>query len=274
MAERLIGDRRTSDSLPTDERNHPIPPPTKTYRPASPLLGSASGPRSQPACRSWANPDGMSGSKAARRPTPNSHQSVTKTSGSKLGCRHRGWLAMRSTAPTQAAGRAAGPPDRLCAGGRLPPPGPLGWHHLPGRGAAQAGPGQGVAGWVDWSGRQGPPPVRLGVYAPGPRWSSTSRPGRTPLTAGPLEPRHRRAGLLPLLHAWPNPAGGSGQGRRAALDHPRALPDRPGPMRPGPAPGPPLALLVPLDDLGHGCPRLPGRCRAWSSLAALPRHPS
>jgi hypothetical protein len=173
---------------------------------------------------------------------------------------------MRSTAPTQAAGRAAGPPDRLCAGGRLPPPGPLGWHHLPGRGAAQAGPGQGVAGWVGWSGRQGPPPVRLGVYAPGPRWSSTSRPGRTPLTAGPPEPRHRRAGLLPLLHASPDPAGGSGQGRRAALDHPRALPDRPGPVRPGPAPGPPLALLVPLGDLGHGCPRLPGRCRpgrAW-----------
>jgi hypothetical protein len=77
---------------------------------------------------------------------PNSHQSTPKTSGSKLGCLHRGWLAMRSTAPTQAAGRAAGPPDRLCAGGRLPPPGPLGWHHLPGRGAAQAGPGQGVAG--------------------------------------------------------------------------------------------------------------------------------
>jgi hypothetical protein len=28
-------------------------------------------------------------------------------------------------------------------------------------------------------------------------------------------------------------------------------------VRPGPAPGPPLALLVPLGDPGHGCPRLP-----------------
>jgi TrwC relaxase len=68
----------------------------------------------------------------------------------------------------------------------------------------------------------------------------------------------RRAGLLRLLDTPPRALGHPGPGRRAALDHRGALPDRQGPGRPGLPPGSPLALLVPLDHPGHGRPRLPG----------------
>jgi hypothetical protein len=82
MAGRLIGDRRTSASLPNRaERNHPIPLPTKTYRPASPLLRVNEWPK-KPAGVSVLAPtlDGMSGGKTPQRPTANSYQSLTKTS--------------------------------------------------------------------------------------------------------------------------------------------------------------------------------------------------
>src|SRR6266511_341750 len=45
----------------------------------------------------------------------------------------------------------------------------------------------------------------------------------------------------------------------AQQEHRRAHPHQQRPVWPGPAPGPPLALLVPLDDPGHARPRLPGR---------------
>src|SRR6266498_1512398 len=115
-----------------------------------------------------------------------------------------------------------------------------------------------MAAGVVRQGRQRPPLLRLGVPAPGPPRPCAWRTGRPALAHGPPQPQDRRAGLLPLLHAPPHPAGRPGQGRRAALDGGRALPDRQGPLWPGPAPGPPLDLLVPL---GHPCdarPRLPG----------------
>jgi hypothetical protein len=83
--------------------------------------------------------------------------------------------------------------------------------------------------------------------------------------AGPywlLVRRNRRTGelgLLPLLHAPPHPAGRPGQGRRTPLDGRRAISDRQGPVWPGPAPGAPLALLVPLGHAGDARPCLPGR---------------
>src|SRR6266498_3336047 len=110
-------------------------------------------------------------------------------------------------------------------------------------------------------GRQRPPLLRLGVPAPGPPRPCAWRTGRPALAHGPPQPQDRRAGLLPLLHAPSYPAGRPGQGRRAALDGGRALPDRQGPLWPGPASGPPLALLVPLGHPGDARPRLPGRGR-------------
>ena len=73
--------------------------------------------------------------------------------------------------------------------------------------------------------------------------------------------RNRKTRELAFYHCWtPRPGlpGHPGPGRRAPLDHRGALPDRQGPGRPGPASGPPLALLVPLDHPGHARPRLPG----------------
>jgi hypothetical protein len=177
MAERLIGDRRTSDSSPTEERNHPIPPPTKTYRPASPLLGSTSGPRSQPACRSWANPDGRSGSKAAQRPTQTAiraHQdkwqqagvSASWVAGDEIygtdpgcgpSCRPaRSAMCWRSPATTGSAGVASPAGSRGRSGGSRP-----------GRGRAWQGgsAGAGAKGHrlSDWAftrlDHDGPPPA-------------------------------------------------------------------------------------------------------------------
>jgi hypothetical protein len=74
----------------------------------------------------------------------------------------------------------------------------------------------------------------------------------------PPPPADRRAGLLPLLDARACAAGRPGRGRRAALEDRGTLPDRQGPGRPGPASGPPLAFLGPLDHPGPGCPRLAG----------------
>ena len=68
--------------------------------------------------------------------------------------------------------------------------------------------------------------------------------------------RTRRVGLLPLLDAPPGPAFNAGPGRRDQVDGGGAISDRQGPGRPGPAPGPPLALLVPV---GHPCHARAGR---------------
>src|SRR5215218_1375644 len=73
--------------------------------------------------------------------------------------------------------------------------------------------------------------------------------------------RSRTTGELAYYHCWmppPGAAGRPGQGGGSALVHRRAHQDQQGPLRPGPAPGPPLALLVPLGHPGHARPRFPG----------------
>jgi DDE superfamily endonuclease len=117
------------------------------------------------------------------------------------------------------SGQAGGPRGRLGAGGRLRPPGGLRWHHPACRRPAPVCPGAGVAVALVRQGRQGPPPVPVGVPAPGPWRGCFWRPGGQALAAGPPQPHDRRAGLLPLLYSPPHPAGRPGQGRRAALDH-------------------------------------------------------
>jgi hypothetical protein len=75
-------------------------------------------------------------------------------------------------------------------------------------------------------------------------WSAaTSAPGSWPSTAALCPARCRWRSLS----GWPGGAG-----------HRGALPDRQGPGRLGPAPAAPLALLVPLGQVGDARPRLPG----------------
>jgi hypothetical protein len=73
-------------------------------------------------------------------------------------------------------------------GGRLPPPGPLRWRHLPGRRAAHQGACQGVAVCAGRQGRQGRALLRLGLCASGPRRSRSSRSGGAALAHGPPQP--------------------------------------------------------------------------------------
>jgi hypothetical protein len=82
---------------------------------------------------------------------------------------------------------------------------------------------------------------------------------RPALADDPPPLQDQGAGLLPLLDAPPSAAGHPGPGRRDQVDGGGALPDRQGPVWPGPASAPPLALLVPLGHPGHARPRLPGR---------------
>jgi hypothetical protein len=65
--------------------------------------------------------------------------------------------------------------------------------------------------------------LRLGVPALGPRRSGTHRPGGPALVAGAPQSQDRRAGLLPLLHTRPHPAGRPGPSRRHALGRRRAF---------------------------------------------------
>src|SRR5690606_35073949 len=101
--------------------------------------------------------------------------------------------------------------------------------------------------------RQGTAPLLVGPgrYRP--------RPARLPVAADPPQPPHRRAGVLPLLRPQARPYIDAGQGRRPSLDDRAGLPGRQGPVRPGPAPGPHLQILVPLAHPGHPRPRLPDR---------------
>ena len=103
--------------------------------------------------------------------------------------------------------------------------------------------------------RQGATPLPLG-------------PGRDPaagrhrqlLAAGPPQPdRPDRPGLLPVLRPRTHPAARAGPRRRRPLGDRGDLPDRQGPGRPGPVPGPPLRRLVPTHHPGHARPRLPDR---------------
>src|SRR4029450_3748025 len=61
--------------------------------------------------------------------------------------------------------------------------------------------------------------------------------------------------------SWPA-ADRPGPGGRISLASGGSVPGRQGAVRPGPAPGPPLALLVPVGDPGHAGLRLPGGGRS------------
>ena len=76
--------------------------------------------------------------------------------------------------------------------------------------------------------------------------------------------RHHRTGetgLLPLLRPRPASRCRPGASRRAAMDHRGELPGRQDPHRTGPAPGPELDLLAPLDHPGHARPCVPDHYR-------------
>src|SRR4029450_1784849 len=88
-----------------------------------------------------------------------------------LGCRHRGWLAMRSTAPTPGRGPSCRPARSAMCWRSPATTGSASVASPAGARSCSRGPRPGVAVFVGRSGRQGPPPVRLGVCAPGPRWS-------------------------------------------------------------------------------------------------------
>jgi DDE superfamily endonuclease len=71
--------------------------------------------------------------------------------------------------------------------------------------------------------------------------------------------RHQCTGELASYHCFMPPSPWPcWSGSRADAGPSRSAPDRQGPVWPGPAPGPPLAPLVPLGDPGHARPRLPG----------------
>ena len=114
--------------------------------------------------------------------------------------------------------RLGGPPDRLCAGGRLRPPRPGRWHHPARRRPA---PGCPARAWQQVSCGKGAKGHRLYDWA----FVRLDHDGSAPdgqagkaLAHGPPQPHHRRAGLLPLLHAPPGTTGRPGPRRRPALD--------------------------------------------------------
>jgi hypothetical protein len=82
---------------------------------------------------------------------------------------------------------------RLRARGRQGPPRRHQGGHLPRRQAHRAAAPQVMAAAVRRGRRQGPPLLRLGLGR------DRSRPARPPLAAGPPQPRHPRAGLVPVL---------------------------------------------------------------------------
>jgi len=91
--------------------------------------------------------------------------------------------------------------------------------------------------------------------------------------------RNQRTGELAFYRCWmphPVPAGHPGAGRRDQVDGGRALPDRQGPVWPGPASAPPLALLIWMGHAGHARPRLlggGGRDRALLPATTVGAHP-
>jgi hypothetical protein len=113
--------------------------------------------------------------------------------------------------------------------------------------------------------RQGPPLVWVEPPAARHRWRAA---GVAALAAGPPQPTHRGAGLLPVRRPGRPAAGRPGPGGRVSLAGGGGVPGRQGTLRPGPAPGPPLAQLVPVGDPGHAGPRVPGGGRGHRARPA------
>jgi hypothetical protein len=104
-------------------------------------------------------------------------------------------------------------------------------------------------------GCQGPPLVWVGPPAAG-QHRRAHRVGA--VAAGAPQPTQRGAGVLRVRRpGWPA-AGRLGAGGGVPLAGGRGVPGRQGAVRPGPAPGAPLALLVSVGDPGHAGVRLPG----------------
>ena len=87
--------------------------------------------------------------------------------------------------------------------------------------------------------------------------TTTPTPGRSP--AHPPQRPHRGAGLPARYSPHPVPLRQPGPRRRATLADRGVLPNRQGPHRARPAPGPPLDLLAPLGHPGHARARVPDR---------------
>jgi hypothetical protein len=134
-------------------------------------------------------------------------------------------LAVKATEPLPSA---SGPPTPAARpAGRVPP---HCWLRL--------SAGQGAKGrrWYAWSRL---PLASAGAPDGWERWLLLRRSLRT-----------RGAGVLRVRRPGRPAADRAGAGGRGPLAGGRGVPGRQGAVRPGPAPGPPLALLVPLGDAG------------------------
>ena len=150
-----------------------------------------------------------------------------------------------------------GPRCRVCAGGRLQPPGPHRRRQAPRRRtrrqAAPQAPGSGCRPATA-------PRDRGSTTGPG----SSIEPDR-PMLSGQrwlLIRRNNATGELAYYRCWspaPVPLREPGPRRRAPLDDRGVLPSRQETHRPRPAPGPPLDHLAPLDHPGDARLRLPRR---------------
>ena len=116
--------------------------------------------------------------------------------------------------------------------------------------------------------REGTTPLRLGAGR------DRRRPARAPVAAHPAQPHYRRAGLLPVLLATAGATIRAGHRGRTAVDRRRRLSYRQGPVRPGPAPGPALGLLAPLDHPVHARPRIPRRSRRHRTINTIRPRPN
>jgi hypothetical protein len=121
-------------------------------------------------------------------------------------------------------------------------------------------------GWPSTSRRACWLRVSAGQGTKGRRWYGVEPPaaqhgwraaGVGALAAAP-QPSHRGAGVLQVRRPRRHTLGRPGAHRRGSLAGGGGVPGRQGAVRPGPAPGPPLALLVPVGDPGHAGLRIPG----------------
>ena len=154
-------------------------------------------------------------------------------------------------------GLAGDPPAALCAGGQAhrAAAGAVRAAHASGP-AGQACPTGGLAAYQRRPGRQGSPLVWV---EPGGAQHGWRAGGVGTLAAAAPQPDHRGAGVLRVRRPGQSAVGRLGPGRRVSLaGGGGGVPGQQGVVRPGQAPGPPLALLVSVGGPGHAGLRLPG----------------